>query len=112
MAMVFFSVDDHVVNLNAPGEAYDLAASSLGSSHVLVNTLNPLTDFTVEKDISLQGGGAGSDARISVIQQGYSRGGSTRGGGVPEPGSIALLGIGVAGAFGIFRRRKPAQATT
>jgi hypothetical protein len=49
----------------------------------------------VEKDIFLNGGSAG--ATISIIDQGYS---STN---VPEPSSVALLGIGMTG-FLAFRR--------
>jgi hypothetical protein len=53
--------------------------------------------ITVVKDMDLSVGATGS-ASISVVQQGFSSQGS-----VPEPTSMALLGIGMAGFF-TFRR--------
>jgi len=55
----------------------------------------PYTSILVTKDINVVGGSAG--ATLSVIDQGYSSVGT------PEPASIALLGIGMAG-FLAFRR--------
>jgi hypothetical protein len=57
----------------------------------------PQTSILVEKDISVIGGSAG--ATLSIIDQAYS----STAGGVPEPGSLALLGIGMTG-FLAFRR--------
>jgi hypothetical protein len=58
-----------------------------------------VTNLLVEKDVILNGGSAG--ATVSVINQGYS---------VPEPASIALLGIGISGLFALrrFFKRPPA----
>jgi hypothetical protein len=55
------------------------------------------TAIAVEKDISIIGGSNG--ASVSIINQGYS----SSGGKVPEPTSMALLGIGMTGFFA-FRR--------
>jgi hypothetical protein len=54
-----------------------------------------VTSILVQKDILLNGGSNGATA--SIINQGFS---ST---GVPEPASLALLGIGMTGFFA-FRR--------
>jgi hypothetical protein len=54
-----------------------------------------VTSILVKKDILIQGGSTG--AGLSIVDQGFS---ST---GVPEPASIALLGIGMTG-FLAFRR--------
>jgi len=58
-------------------------------------TFAPQTTILVTKDISVIGGSNG--ATVSVIDQGYS----TQ--GVPEPASIALLGIGISGLFALRR---------
>jgi hypothetical protein len=55
-----------------------------------------VTSIMVEKDIALFGGSAG--ATVSIIDQGFSS--ST---GVPEPTSIALLGIGMTGFLALRR---------
>jgi hypothetical protein len=55
-----------------------------------------VTSINVLKDIDLNGGTVGSGS-ISIIGQGFSTG------GVPEPTSMALLGIGMTG-FLAFRR--------
>jgi len=91
----FYSVDDSFIGAGLP----TLGVASSGSSSAVLLT-SPQTDLFVTKDIFLSGGTQrDSNARISVILQGYSR-------GVPEPGSIALVLIGSCGAFGILRRRK------
>ncbi len=54
--------------------------------------------ITVTKDVELFGGTtANSLAALSIIQQGYSQG------AVPEPTSMALLGIGLSGLFTLRR---------
>jgi hypothetical protein len=61
----------------------------------------PLQEILVVKDIlldsSLLGGGFGGSARISLIEQSFSV--------VPEPGTLALTGIGLAGLARLGRRR-------
>jgi len=69
----------------APGTASD-TVSFAGVSSILV-----------QKDIDLIAGTGGS-ASISIVNQGFSSTGS-----VPEPTSLALLGIGMTGFFA-FRR--------
>lgn len=62
----------------------------------------PLQEILVVKDIildsSLVGGGPGGSARISLIEQRFSV-------AAPEPGTLALMGIGLAGLAGLRRRR-------
>ena len=61
----------------------------------------PQLSIRVTKDIVLDsfliGGGPGGSARISFIEQRFTM--------VPEPGTLALLGIGLTG-IGIFGRRR------
>lgn len=57
-------------------------------------TFPGLNSILVEKDLILVGGSNG--ASISIFSQGFSS-------GVPEPASLALLGIGMTGFFA-FRR--------
>ena len=96
----FFSVDDTVTNLDLPKQSYHIGVDSTGSPTAALD-IAPLRNFTVSKDIFLTGNGTTvrDNARISVIDQGYSR-------AVPEPTSIALLGLGGLGAFGMLRRKR------
>jgi hypothetical protein len=75
-----------------------LSTSATDSSSVLFDstTFTGVTSIFVSKDIIIHGGTSG--AGVSIINQGFS---ST--GGVPEPSSLALLGIGMTG-FLAFRR--------
>jgi hypothetical protein len=72
-------------------------SSPPGSASVVFNfptSAGLPTSILVQKDIILTGGSAGSS--MSIINQGFSS-------SVPEPASMALLGIGMSGFFA-FRR--------
>jgi hypothetical protein len=75
--------------------------ASLPGSNVATLAFPGVQSIRVEKDIILVGGSNG--ATVSIINQGFS---ST---GVPEPSSMALLGIGMTG-FLAFRRLFKRQA--
>jgi len=79
-----------------------VTGASIGTLEAGIPGVNPDTisfagvqSIRVEKDIILVGGSAGST--VSIIDQGYS---STA---VPEPASMALLGIGLSGLFTLRR---------
>ncbi len=59
-------------------------------------TFNPVQVVDVKKGIELLGGGNGSFAVLSGVQNQFSE--------VPEPGSLMLFGSGIAGLAGILRR--------
>jgi hypothetical protein len=60
-------------------------------------TFNPVSIVDVIKDIELVGGGNGSAALVSGVQNQFSE--------VPEPGSLVLLGSGILGLAGVVRRK-------
>jgi len=68
---------------------------STGGAPQVVTPLPPSQSYLVQKDVLIFGGNNG--ATVSIINQAFS---ST---GVPEPSSMALLGIGMTG-FLAFRR--------
>jgi len=78
------------------GTAQGLEVSSGGSPSDSITFSAAANSYIVQKDILLNGGSNG--VTVSVINQAFS---STS--GVPEPTSIALLGIGMTG-FLAFRR--------
>jgi hypothetical protein len=94
-----YSIQESLVNaVTLAPVASLIAGSSLPSA--LVNFAG-VQSILVTKDISIMGGSTGET--LSVVQQAFS---ST---GVPEPSSMALLGIGMTG-FLAFRRLFKRQA--
>jgi len=79
------------------GTAQGLEVSSGGSPSDSITFNAAANSYIVQKDILLNGGSAG--VTVSIINQAFS---STPT-GIPEPASIALLGIGMTG-FLAFRR--------
>jgi hypothetical protein len=87
------NVSETITDVN--GNVIGMLESFNGHVVDTVNFAKGYTTIFVEKDISAVGGNNG--VTMSVIDQGFSSQ------GVPEPASIALLGIGMTG-FLAFRR--------
>jgi hypothetical protein len=87
------SVSESITTLT--GAPLATMEASIPGVNVTTSTFAPQTAILVTKDISVIGGSNG--ATVSVIDQGFS------GQGVPEPASIALLGIGISGLFALRR---------
>jgi hypothetical protein len=89
-----YMVNETLVNALTGAPITTLAGSSSGPAGQVVSFAG-VQSILVTKDIFLSGGATGES--LSVVQQAFS---ST---GVPEPSSMALLGIGMTG-FLAFRR--------
>jgi len=78
----------------------NMTASSPGSQSASA-TFAGVTSINVQKDIDVFGGSNG--ASLSIINQGFSSS------VIPEPASMALLGIGISGLFALrrFFKRPP-----
>jgi hypothetical protein len=88
-----YSIQESLVNAATLAPVATLLAGSSKPTDLV--TFAGVQSILVTKDISIMGGSTGET--LSVVQQGFS---ST---GVPEPSSMALLGIGMTG-FLAFRR--------
>jgi len=89
-----YTINETIVNAGNLGQTLGVLNTGLGNPSATVS-FTPVQSVFVTKDIFLTGGSTGLS--LSVIDQGFS---ST---GVPEPTSVALLGIGMTG-FLVFRR--------
>lgn len=84
------------------GSTSSMEASLPGSASQTI-TFPGVTSILVDKDMFLNGGSLG--ANVTFVNQGYS---STM---IPEPASMALLGIGMTGLLAFRRFFKRASAT-
>jgi hypothetical protein len=91
------SVGETLIN-TATGALIGTLTASLPTGVLDQISFAGVSEITVTKDIILSGGTAGS-ASVSIVSQGFSVSGTS----VPEPTSMALLGIGMTG-FLAFRR--------
>jgi len=91
-----YLVNETLTNASNGAPIVVLSGSSSGPAGQIASFAGVQSVF-VTKDIFLQGGANGPES-LSVVQQAFSSSG-----GVPEPSSVALLGIGMTG-FLAFRR--------
>jgi len=83
---------------NANGDKLGTMTISDSTTNVaMISGITGVTSILVNKDINVQG--LTGTAKISFVNQGFSINGTS----VPEPASLALLGIGMTG-FLAFRR--------
>jgi len=92
------------ISNTANGAFLAFLQGSIPSTPVATASFAGVQSITIDKDIFMSGGATtGSSGSISIVEQGFS---ST----IPEPTSLALLGIGMAGFF-TYRRLFKRAAT-
>jgi PEP-CTERM motif len=75
-----------------------LHASIPGASTDQADIVPTETQLWVQKDVEVNGGGAGGVASITIIDQTFSQ--------VPEPSTVLLVGLGLLGLVAVNRKRK------
>lgn len=96
----YYSIDETIYDSN--GNALGTLSNGTGGLSSERISFAGQTSITVEKDI-IVGGLGFAPSEVSIINQGYSFG------AVPEPASMALLGIGLTGLLAFRRRFKKAS---
>jgi hypothetical protein len=75
-----------------------LHASIPGASTDQADIVPTETQLWVQKDVEVNGGGAGGVASITIIDQTFSQ--------VPEPSTVLLVGLGLLGLAAVNRKRR------